>query len=216
MMLEPFDGDAGHNGVVSLETDATVHVLSTIHNGWRIAAAHSEFSGLAYELAMTHRLVKGMRQAADSSGPALPMRVLTGTEVHNESGAVGLTDISIIFDSFSGHDPHVVIECKRISGNAANLCRLYVTEGIDRFKSGKKYGVNHNTGFMVGYTIHGPTSDAVAGINRYLGRHDRCDDRLMPSCLITDSWARLSKHARPDRGPVELHHAFLIVPEAAT
>ena len=216
MMPEPFDGDAGQNGVFSLSTDAAVLVLRTIHDGWRVATAHSEFSGSAKETAMTHRLVNGMRQAADSFGPALPMRVLWGTEVHNESRAVGLTDISIIFDSFPGHDPHVVIECKRISGNAANLCRLYVTEGIDRFQSGEKYGMNHDTGFMVGYTVHDITSDAVAGINRYLGRHDRCDDRLAPSRLITDSWAQQSTHARVGREPVELHHAFLIVPEVAT
>ena len=216
MMLEPFDRDAGHNGVSSLSTDAAERVLRTIHDGWRVATAHSEFSGSAKERAMTHHLVNGMRQAADSFGPALPMRVLRGTEVHNESRAVGLTDISIIFDSVRGHDPHVIVECKRIAGSAATLCRLYVTEGIDRFKSGEKYGVNHNTGFMIGYTIHDTTSDAVAGINRYLERHNRRDDRLAPSRLITDSWAQRSTHARPDRGLVELHHAFLIVPEAAT
>ena len=215
MMGQPFDRDAGQNGVFSLTTDAAVLVLRTIHDGWRVATAHSEFSRLVHEPAMTHRLVQGMRQAADSFGPALPMRVLTGTEVHNESRAVGLTDISIIFDSFPGHDPHVVVECKRVAGSAANLCWLYVTEWIDRFKSGEKYGMNHDTGFMVGYTVHDTTSDAVAGINRYLGRHDRRDDSLVPSHLITDSWARQSTHARSRCEPMELHHAFLIVPRTS-
>lgn len=215
MRLEAFAGDGGSNGVFSLSTDAARQLLRTVHEGWSVATANCEFSASAHEPEMTQRLRTGMRQVADSLGPALPMRVLPGTEVHASANApspVGLTDISIIFDSFPGHDPHMIIECKRVVGSDANLCRLYVTEGIDRFKSGEKYAVNHDTGFMVGYTLRDTVSDALVGINGYLERRDRRDDHLTPSSLIGDSWARQSIHARAGRGSVTLHHAFLIVP----
>lgn len=215
MTLEPFASAPRAEGIFSLPTDAATHLVRTIHDGWRVATAHPEFSGSAYEPEMTQRLRTGMRQATDSHGPALPMRILGGMEVHASANAprpIGLTDIPIIFDSFPGHEPHVVIECKRVAGRDANLRRLYVTEGIDRFKSGKKYGVNHDTGFMVGYVVHGTVFNAVVGINGYLERHDRPDDHLTASGLIDDSSVRQSIHARAGREPVELHHVFLVVP----
>ena len=215
MMSEPFDGDACKKGVVSLKADAVVNVLRTIHNGWGVATTHFDLSQSAREREMTLRLRTGMCHVVNSCGSALPMRVFPGIEVTsaNVPRPVGLTDISIIFDWLPGHSPHLVVECKRIAGNDSKLCRLYVVEGIDRFKSGK-YGANHATGIMVGYAIRDTVADAVAGINRYLDGRDRHDDRLKPSRLIND-WARRSKHARAGREPVKLHHAFLIVPRTS-
>lgn len=215
MTLDPFAGDADAGGIFSLPTDAARFLLRTIHDGWCFATTHHEFPEAAHETEMTQRLRTGMRQATVAHGPALPMRVLGGVEVHASANAprpVGLTDISIIFDLFPGHDPHVAIECKRVTGRDATLRRLYVTQGIDRFKSGEKYGANHDTGFMVGYVVHGSESDVVARINAYLEGCGRREDRLTASHLIGDSWARQSTHARAGREPVELHHAFLIVP----
>ena len=118
-----------------------------------------------------------------------------------------------VFLRFGEHDPHAIIECKRIAGPDTRLCREYVVEGIDRFRTGK-YAANHATGFMVGYLIAGDAAAAAQGINGYLnsrrGQHEpRPNESLAPSNLVEASWAWISRHHRIAPGTIELHHAFL-------
>ena len=144
------------------------------------------------------------------------MLVVPGTEsrstpkVRNPDGR---TDIPLyfpaIFEARHDHDPHAIIECKRIAGGNARLCREYVREGIDRFASGK-YGSRHPVGFMAGYLESGTADLAAKGINRYLDSGGRRAERLRSSAAVHADWARSSRHPRPSVAkPIDLHHAFL-------
>jgi len=124
----------------------------------------------------------------------------------------GRTDIPLmmvkIFLRTREHDPHAIIECKRIAGSDKHLCREYIVEGVDRFASGK-YGENHAVGFMVGYVLSGTSAAAASGVNAYLSGASRNADRLVPIAII-DSPTWHSRHARADSSsPVDLHHSFL-------
>ncbi|MCY4652723.1 MAG: hypothetical protein OXC95_06105 [Dehalococcoidia bacterium] len=144
------------------------------------------------------------------------MTILRGTETQSASSRLkpdGLTDISIhlqdVRERYGEHDPHAIIECKRVADDAA-LCRLYVRCGIDRFQSGK-YGIGHATGFMVGYVISGGVSAAVAKINRRLSRLKRQTEYLQQRRTVGVAWAWFSEHSRPQpHVNIELHHAFLV------
>ena len=148
------------------------------------------------------------------------MVVLPGTESRSRSEVLlpdGRTDIPILwielFLHFGEHDPHAIIECKRIAGSDSRLCREYVVEGIDRFRSGK-YAGNHSTGFMAGYLIAGDVTAAAEGVNGYLnsprGKHrPRQRENLALSSLLEESWAWVSRHPRTATSAIELHHAFL-------
>ncbi len=171
---------------------------------------------------MTERLRDGMRSALN--GGELPwgrtMIVLPGTESRSRPDVLlpdGRTDIPIlwieIFLRSGEHDPHAIIECKRIAGDDTHLCREYVVNGIDRFRTGK-YAGNHAAGFMAGYLIAGDAGAAARGVNRYLnaghGSHaPRCAENLKPSTLVSEPWAWASHHPREAAPAVALHHALL-------
>ena len=171
----------------------------------------------AGEVEITECLRTGMRKAlAETSADwGKRMTVLRGTESRSSSalGAPdGLTDIPIFFHQIreerDEHEVHAIIECKRVAESDARLCRKYVVEGIDRFKTGK-YAGNHAAGFMAGYLLSGNAHEATVGINKYLSGRGR-PDQLGPSTISDAPWARSSRHSRPKPAePIDLHHAFL-------
>lgn len=125
---------------------------------------------------MTERLRDGMRSELKSKGHpwGKTLVVLPGTESRSDGAVVipdGRTDIPLmlieVFLRTQEHDPHAIIECKRIIGSDTHLCREYVVEGVDRFRTGK-YGQNHAFGFMVGYVLSGTAAEAADGVNAYL------------------------------------------------
>ena len=146
------------------------------------------------------------------------MTILAGTESRSNPNLPepdGRTDIPILFqeirEELDEHDPHAIVECKRIAGNDASLCRQYVVEGIDRFKTGK-YAGNHAVGFMAGYLLSGDAKAAAGGINRYLTRQGRQLEHLGQSNMRDAPWTRSSRHPRPQPAePVDLHHVFLAI-----
>lgn len=157
-----------------------------------------------------------MRQALNDLKWGKTMIILPGTESRSRAGLLppdGRTDIPIllikIFLRFQEHDPHAIIECKRIAGDDAHLCREYVVEGIDRFRTAK-YGRKHTVGIMAGYLIGKNASAAAAGVNAYLSRKRREPEHLAPSDVLHGAWAWQSRHPREmSAQPIELHHAFL-------
>ena len=207
---------------VSLRPYVARAILRTVAAGWAVALPSADVHAGATEIAMTERLRDGMRHALNSGN--LPwsrnMVVLPGTESRSRSEVLlpdGRTDIPIlwieIFVHFGEHDPHAIIECKRIAGNDARLCREYVVEGIDRFRSGK-YAANRATGFMVGYLLAGDATAAAQGVNRYLnsarGKYKpRLDENLAPSTLAGKTWVWVSCHPRTGTSPIEIYHGFL-------
>lgn len=192
-------------------------VLRILEAGWRRAADHPEVHAGAGEVEITERLRDGMRAALNAK--VVPwhkkMTVLPGTESRSSPDAPrpdGRTDVPIFFsdvrEEYDEHDPHAIVECKRIAGNCADLCREYVVEGIDRFVKGK-YAGNHADGFMAGYLLSGDAQAAAECVNKYLSKKKREPERLESSTVLDVPWARSSRHVRPaPAGPIALHHAF--------
>ena len=207
---------------IELRPEMTAAILRTIAAGWAIASQSPDVNAHTLEVPMTERLRDAMRCALNSGH--LPwgntVAVLPGTESRSHPEVLspdGRTDIPVfvieVFFRFAEHDPHAIIECKRIAGNDAHLCREYVVEGIDRFRT-RKYAENHSTGFMVGYLIAGDSVDAVRRINEFLKsrrvpRKPRCNDKLVPSPLVNEPWAWSSRHPRQTAPAIDLHHALL-------
>ena len=200
---------------IDLAREIVAAIMRIVEEGWNVAVATSNVAADDGEVEMTERLRDGMREAANRRTLGMRLIVLPGTESRSGSGRVrpdGRTDVSIlvieVFLRFGDHDPHAIIECKRIAGSDSRLCREYVFEGIDRFGSGK-YGARHATGFMIGYLVAGNATDAVRGINRVLNARSRSAETLKPSSLVGASWAWQSEHPRGGGEPIELQHVFL-------
>lgn len=188
-------------------------ILLTLVAGWQRACVAADVNTDAGEIVMTERLRDGMRGALKNS--SWNLIVLPGTESRSNSTVVvpdGRTDIPLmmieVFLRTQEHDPHAIIECKRIAGSNAHLCREYVVEGVDRFASGK-YGENHAIGFMAGYVLSGTSVEAAEGVNEYLARVSRESDQLKPNDISgTPAWYSLHNRAKPSN-PIGLHHSFL-------
>lgn len=203
---------------IELAPEIVASILRTIAAGWRQACKFGDVNAQAGEVLMTERLRDGMRGELKSK--KCPWRkmliVLPGTESRSSNGVLlpdGRTDIPMmlieVFLRAQEHDPHAIIECKRIAGSDTHLCCEYVVEGIDRFSTGK-YGENHAMGFMVGYVLSGTAADSVDGVNAYLTRVARKVDYLKP-CSEEQIW--ISQHARTKpSSPIHLHHVFLSPP----
>lgn len=183
-----------------------------------MACQTDDVNARAGEVLMTERLRDGMRSMLKSR--KCPWKntliVLPGTESRSITDVVlpdGRTDIPLmlikVFLRTQEHDPHAIIECKRIAGSDTHLCREYVIEGIDRFATGK-YGENHAVGFMVGYVLSSTAAKSADGVNAYLKRVSRTTEHLEPGDVYDDAPSWESEHARPKpRSAIRLHHAFL-------
>ena len=63
---------------------------------------------------------------------------------------------------------------------------------------------------MAAYVLSGSVDAATGGINRYLSGRGRAAERLNPCTVLTEAWARSSRHPRqPPATPIDVHHAFL-------
>lgn len=198
---------------IELAPEVIAAILLTLAVGWKQACMVADVNADAGEVLMTERLRDGMRSALKNS--PWKLIVLPGTESRSKSGVVipdGRTDIPLmmieVFLRTQEHDPHAIIECKRIAGSDTHLCREYIVEGVERFASGK-YGENHAVGFMVGYVLSDTSVAAVRGVNAYLSRVSRNADHLVPIAIIDfPTWHSRHTRAEPS-SPVDLHHAFL-------
>lgn len=196
---------------IELGPEVVAVILLTLAAGWQRACAAEDVNANAGEVLMTERLRDGMRGVLRNS--PWKLIVLPGTESRSKASVVlpdGRTDIPLmlieVFLRTQEHDPHAVIECKRIAGSDTHLCREYVVEGMDRFVR-EKYGENHAIGFMVGYVLSGSPSESADGVNAYLRRVSR-SDCLAPSDISDGTWQSLHARSKPSM-PIRLHHAFL-------
>jgi hypothetical protein len=213
-LLDEAPSVLGHE-FIGLSSDVTVAILTILVGGWHYARVHDDVTAQTGELTITERLRDGMRQALKIGGYpwAKMLLVLPGTETRSSGALIpdGRTDIPLvwveIFLQHGEHDPHAIIECKRIAGSETSLCREYVVEGIDRFRSGK-YGFNHAVGFMVGYLLCGTAAEAVAGINGYLCRQKRADEALGRLGVAASAWTSHHLRSAP-LSPIALQHTFL-------
>jgi len=196
---------------IELGPEVVAVILLTLAAGWQRACAAEDVNANAGEVLMTERLRDGMRGVLRNS--PWKLIVLPGTESRSKASVVlpdGRTDIPLmlieVFLRTQEHDPHAVIECKRIAGSDTHLCREYVVEGMDRFVR-EKYGENHAIGFMVGYVLSGSPSESADGVNAYLRRVSR-SDCLAPSDISDGTWQSLHARSKPSMA-IRLHHAFL-------
>ncbi len=218
-MRIPYDVPESLGGeYIELAPEVVAAILLTVVAGWRQACRFDDVNAEAGEVLMTERLRDGMRGELKAGGHpwGKTLIVLPGTESRS-SGAVlipdGRTDIPLmmigVFLRTQEHDPHAIIECKRIAGSDTHLCREYVVEGIDRFCTGK-YGQNHALGFMVGYVLTGTAADAANGVNAYLTRVSRRTEQLQSADISKGVASWESQHTRPaPASPIHLHHALL-------
>lgn len=197
---------------IELGPEVVAVILLTLATGWQQACAAEDVNANAGEVLMTERLRDGMRGVLKNS--PWKLIVLPGTESRSKASVVlpdGRTDIPLmlieVFLRTQEHDPHAVIECKRIAGSDTHLCREYVVEGMDRFVK-EKYGENHAIGFMAGYVLSGSPSESADGVNAYLRRVSRSVDRLVPSDISEETWQSLHTRSKLSM-PIRLHHVFL-------
>lgn len=202
---------------ISIQPSRRADILAILNAGWRRVLERPEVCPEAREVELTGHLLAGMQAALNDRVVPSHKRVsvLPGTESRSGTGASpsGLTDISIhlreIRERNRDHGPHAIIECKRVAGNDAALARLYVVEGIDRFKSGQ-YADRHAVAFMAGYVLSGNVDAVVSRVNGYLSRRGRGAEHLRSCTVLVATWARSSAHPRqPPAPPIDLHHAFL-------
>ena len=202
--------------LIDLGPDVLLGIMTVIHAGW---LSVSDVTPADDEVKITERLRAAMRRVVNERTHPWSklMVILPGTESLSSSDLPrpdGRTDISIlmigVFEEFGDHDPHAIIECKRIAGGDTGLCWKYVNDGIDRFRA-SKYGGRHATGFMIGYVLSESASDAANGINRCLSRKDRHSELLHASGLLDECCAWSSCHPRepPSNSLIVLHHAIL-------
>jgi hypothetical protein len=200
---------------IDLVPEITDAILQTIAHGWALACQNPYFKTLKTEVPITESLRQGMREALKSQG--LPwgksmMIVLPGAESKSTPELLtpdGRTDIPLMFIGVllkSGeHDPHAIIECKRVAEGDAALIKAYVVDGVDRFCSGK-YGANHSRAFMAGYVMSGSANGVVDAVNGYLDKNNRSGELLLPQSA---TWR--SEHPRKNSGKIELHHSMLLI-----
>ena len=209
---------------IDIHDERCAAILQILEAGWeRVSGAPDVHAG-AGEVEITERLRDGMRAAlaAKTAGWCRKMTVLQGTESRSSPDVPrpdGRTDLPIFFtdvrEEYDEHDPQAIVECKRIAGSRADLCRQYVVAGIDRFADGK-YAGNHAAGFLAGYLLSGNAAEAAAGVNRYLTGQERGPEHLRRSTLGDTPWARSSRHPRRALAePITLHHAFFRLRPAA-
>ena len=193
-------------------------ILCLLDRGWTRAAVCQGRNAHSDERSLTEYLRNGMREelGAGVSEWCKRMTILRGTESKSVSSPLkpdGLTDIPVylhdIRERYDDHEPHAIIECKRVTERCARLVRLYVSKGIDRFRSGQ-YACNHRAGIMVGYVLEGSVEGLVAKINKRLRRIRRNSESLQQSSVVRARSAWVSFHPRPEPLiAIELHHTFL-------
>ncbi|KFL28381.1 hypothetical protein [Brucella intermedia] len=78
---------------------------------------------------------------------------------------LGRIDITLQFlHQFGDEDAYVAVECKRVQAGDATLNGSYVTNGVERFATGK-YAAGHDWGFMLGYVLALPASAVVDAVD---------------------------------------------------
>ena len=118
---------------IELAPEISAAILRTVKAGWALALKSPDVNAGAAEVPMTERLRDGMRSALN--GGELPwgrtMVVLSGTESRSRSDVLlpdGRIDIPILWIGIciqSGeHDPHAIIECKRIAGQIKFMIKM--------------------------------------------------------------------------------------------
>jgi hypothetical protein len=129
---------------------------------------------------------------------------------------LGRIDITLQFlRQFGNEDAYVAVECKRVRAGDAGLNVSYVTQGMERFASGK-YAAGHAWGFMLGYVLALPVDGIVAAIDQRVRKTYGEAAALAPSPAHPQA-LRVLENGLMQSGhhPIRLRHIFVDMQVAA-
>lgn len=127
-----------------------------------------------------------------------------------DQAILGRIDITLQFlHQFGDEDAYVAVECKRVRAGDAGLNASYVTQGIDRFVSGK-YATGHAWGFMLGYVLTLPVDDIVSYLDERV-RKAYGEGAAFASSPAHPHALRVLENGllQPGDHPIRLRHIFV-------
>jgi hypothetical protein len=129
---------------------------------------------------------------------------------------LGRIDITLQFlHQFGDEDAFVAVECKRVRAGDTGLSTSYVTQGVERFASGK-YAAGHAWGFMLGYVLALPIDDIVVTIDQRV-RKTYGEAAALSSAQAHPQALRVMENGLIQAGhhPIRLRHIFVDMLAAA-
>lgn len=205
------------NPAFALSSDEVDTVLDLVCRGAEEARAHVEPGML--EVPTTIVVRKAMRRVKRALG-LTNLQVRGEQEIDNMATAdpaiLGRIDITLQFlHQFGDEDAYVAVECKRVRAGDAGLNASYVTQGVQRFASGK-YAAGHSWGFMLGYVLALPIDGIVAAINQRV-RKTYGDAASMTPLLAHPQALRVLENGLLQAGhhPIRIRHIFVDMQAAA-
>lgn len=206
------------NPAFALSADQVATVLDLICRG-AFEARDSVEPGML-EVPTTVVVRKAMRRVKKSLGfTNLQIRGEHELEdmANTDATILGRIDITLQFlHQFGDEDAYVAVECKRVRAQDASLNASYVSQGVDRFVTGK-YAAGHEWGFMLGYVLRLPVKDIV----------DYVDGRIRKAYGDQAALAEAEPHLNAlvvlenqliqgDHHPIRLKHLFVEMLGAAS
>lgn len=163
---------------------------------------------------------KSMRRAKEALGIA-HVQIRGEVELddmrNNDPSILGRIDITLEFrHQFGIEDAYVAVECKKVAARNTDLNRRYVTQGVDRFARGQ-YSKQHAWGFLLGYVITLPNTEAVQYIDGLICNTYGSHARLRPAVAHPLALAVLqSELSQGGRHTIRLMHVFVDMCTAGT
>lgn len=207
----PFDRPIGRPSF-RLSTDQISTAVDLLCAG--VDDARSFVTAGMLEVPLTVLVRKSMRRLKGASG-------LTNMEVGGEHelldilttdpSVVGRIDIVFRFaHQFGDESAYLGVECKRVAPGNASLNNRYISEGVERFVSGK-YATGHHLGIMLAYVLQLPLLNLVEFIDNKIqqtyGQGARCtNETASVGALATLSNQLLQS---PNAHRIRLLHIFV-------
>lgn len=201
-----------------LSDDQLATVVDLLCRG--VAAARPLLESGMLEVPVTTHVKKAMRRLKKELG-------LSSLEINGEfelldlsnddPEVLGRIDIILRFlHQFGDEEAYLGVECKRVGDGRSTLNQRYVTQGVDRFATGK-YASGHHWGMMLGYVLKLPKAALVDGIDARLRVTYGASARLWDTETHVDALAmHLSELAQGSGGHViRLIHIFVDTTPAA-
>lgn len=127
-----------------------------------------------------------------------------------DPGILGRIDIILQFvHQFGDEDAYVAVECKRVRAGDNSLNAGYVTDGVERFVTGK-YAAGHQWGFMLGYVLALPVKSIIDYIDARVRRTYGDDAALVETTSHPHSLAVLESNLlQSAHHPIRMKHVLV-------
>lgn len=172
------DGNVVGAPSLGLGPDLLATVLGLVWISWGIIVKNKKVNVSSREEPIRDQLVIAMREEKRRQKLQLRVQPEAGSQSQANAGSpLGRIDIMIIYSW--DDDEYLTLECKRVTGDDADLARLYTTDGICRFVRGT-YSPRHEFGVMLGFVMDSDIAGSVKRVTSYLGS---CTD-----AELVDAW----------------------------